>query len=436
MATKTFTDYSTVIDAAWCNDVDAVVWDVLGGATTDALALTALGVANHNLFTVDASGNISTTGDLTSVGSITTNNNLTAAGSATVGTNLTVNGNTTLGNAAADTVTFNAATLTLNNTVAVGGNLTSSGTITSTGTVNVSGATLTLANDQISGDKVHGGTISNFASTGIDDNGVATTITIDSASQVGIGTGSPGARIHAHGIQQDTVQTLMRISANNNSAQQKAFDMHIVAGTPEIVLSTSATGTDPNLSLATGSSTNVKVTLEASTGDLVLKSGGTERLRLLNGAGAVKFPGTQAASSDANALDDYEEGTFTPTVSGDGTAGAGTYTTQVGRYTKIGHRVFFDIRVGWSAHTGTGNLLISNLPFTSTAASGYFASPYAGYISSLTLPANTYLAAYLGVSRTYITMLSVSTAGGSVSGNTLALDTAAEIFISGSYMVD
>lgn len=44
--------------------------------------------------------------------------------------------------------------------------------------LDVSSGTLTLANDQISGDKVDGGTISNFASTGIDDNATATKITL------------------------------------------------------------------------------------------------------------------------------------------------------------------------------------------------------------------------------------------------------------------
>jgi len=44
MATTTFTD-GTTITSEWCNEVDAVVHDVLGGATTDAAARTALGLA-------------------------------------------------------------------------------------------------------------------------------------------------------------------------------------------------------------------------------------------------------------------------------------------------------------------------------------------------------------------------------------------------------
>ena len=52
--------------------------------------------------------------------------------------------------------------------------------------LDLSGKTLTLANDQISGDVIHGGTISNFASTGIDDNATSTAITIDSSENVSI----------------------------------------------------------------------------------------------------------------------------------------------------------------------------------------------------------------------------------------------------------
>jgi len=50
--------------------------------------------------------------------------------------------------------------------------------LTLTGTLDISGGTLTLANNQISGDKIDGGTISDFASTGIDDNATAEVLTL------------------------------------------------------------------------------------------------------------------------------------------------------------------------------------------------------------------------------------------------------------------
>ena len=82
----------------------------------------------------------------------------------------------------------------------------------------------------------------------------------------------------------------------------------------------------------------------------------------------IGFPATQSPSADANTLDDYEEGTFTPTLSFS-TPGnlAVTYAIQKGRYTKIGRLVHYQINLQTSAFThstASGNLEISGLPFT------------------------------------------------------------------------
>jgi hypothetical protein len=87
-------------------------------------------------------------------------------------------------------------------------------------------------------------------------------------------------------------------------------------------------------------------------------------------SGGVYLGGT----GSANKLDDYEEGTFTPTAFGASTAGTTTYATQTGSYTKVGDTVNVDIYISWTAMTGTGNLRIGGLPFTSSSASNYFAS--------------------------------------------------------------
>ena len=63
-------------------------------------------------------------------------------------------------------------------------------------------------------------------------------------------------------------------------------------------------------------------------------------------------------------LADYEQGTFTPVLEGTSTAGTGTYSIQLGVYTKIGNVVHFKISLNWSAHTGTGDMLINGLPYT------------------------------------------------------------------------
>lgn len=77
-------------------------------------------------------------------------------------------------------------------------------------------------------------------------------------------------------------------------------------------------------------------------------------------AGQIKFPATQNASSDANTLDDYEEGTWTPSL-----GGTATYIARTGTYTKIGRvvTVQFDFTVN-AIGTGTTSEF-SGLPYIS-----------------------------------------------------------------------
>jgi len=71
----------------------------------------------------------------------------------------------------------------------------------------------------------------------------------------------------------------------------------------------------------------------------------------------ITFPATQSASSDANTLDDYEEGTFTPSVTGV------TVGTTTGIYIKIGKLVFINMIIPVTSGANTG-MTVTNLPFT------------------------------------------------------------------------
>lgn len=83
--------------------------------------------------------------------------------------------------------------------------------------------------------------------------------------------------------------------------------------------------------------------------------------------GQIKFPSTQVASTNANTLDDYEEGTFTPAFAfGGGTTGI-TYTTQTGAYRKVGQIVHVSILITMSSKgSSTGAATITGLPFTAS----------------------------------------------------------------------
>lgn len=88
----------------------------------------------------------------------------------------------------------------------------------------------------------------------------------------------------------------------------------------------------------------------------------------LNG---ITFPATQVASADANTLDDYEEGSWTPTISYTTSDGNLSYSTQVGRYTKVGNIVTITGQITFSETTASGSVRIASLPFTSVNVSNY-----------------------------------------------------------------
>ena len=98
-------------------------------------------------------------------------------------------------------------------------------------------------------------------------------------------------------------------------------------------------------------------TLSATTGAAV---GGATA-----GAGGLAFPATAVAVADANTLDDYEEGTWTPSV-----GGTATYSGQTGLYTKIGRMVYIQCYLDILL-IGTGSTTtISGLPFASVNVQG------------------------------------------------------------------
>ena len=82
----------------------------------------------------------------------------------------------------------------------------------------------------------------------------------------------------------------------------------------------------------------------------------------------ITFPATQSASSDANTLDDYEEGTWTPT---DASAAGLTLTTLYAKYTKIGNMVYFCAEITYPSNADGNRVSVGGLPFTSNSAMAY-----------------------------------------------------------------
>ncbi len=119
-----------------------------------------------------------------------------------------------------------------------------------------------------------------------------------------------------------------------------------------------------------------------------------------------------AAGMTSELLDDYEEGTFTPTVTGRTVNGTATYSrTAVGKYTKIGNVVHVMIDMVFNSATGNGNIQFGPLPF---AASG---GPYVRFAGSVVALNNSFgafndMKVYLNDGNSYVWLVDVQQSGG------------------------
>jgi hypothetical protein len=133
--------------------------------------------------------------------------------------------------------------------------------------------------------------------------------------------------------------------------------------TPEIVSSGGPLVVDsgaPDNSVVVNSAGNLKAVATIAVGNATPST---------SGAG-ITFPATQSASSNANTLDDYEEGTWTPVYQGiSGSIGSTAYSVQRGRYTKVGRMVFATAEIELTNKgSWTSGVVISGLPFSNSGA--------------------------------------------------------------------
>lgn len=189
----------------------------------------------------------------------------------------------------------------------------------------------------------------------------------------------------------------------NGTLAASQIEMLSLSGTGIITITPPATNT------------NRAITLPDAAGAIVV-SGTTPSL---NG---ITFPATQSASADANTLDDYEEGTWTPTDA----SGAGlSFTTSDAFYTKIGNVVYVSCAITFPSTANAASMRFGGLPFTVKAGSN---NVYAASIAQ-TNTARTDLFNYLRNT----TQISVNTNGNAdVANSSYSTDF---ICLSGFYFV-
>jgi hypothetical protein len=209
---------------------------------------------------------------------------------------------------------------------------------------------------------------------GIVSNANATAMTIDSSERVGIGTGSPSTTLDL--VAQST-STALNIRGNS-SANKSRIEMGMNDNSA-INLQIEANNDAANY---------IKVVPNQP---LIFRTNNTDRVKIHSGgvmaaANGIAL-GVGTADTASNVLDDYEEGTWTLAVTGQGGD-----TGQVSRYTKIGNRVFIDAfyecdtnvsatdssqpMQGLPFSAGTSTRAIINVQFIKTSAvDGYGGAP-------------------------------------------------------------
>ena len=246
-------------------------------------------------------------------------------------------------------------------------------------TMAASGTTKKITSNQLLG---AGGTATLASATITGDLTVDTsTLKVDSTNnRVGIGTASPSETLdltntsdtgdRAVNIRNSSVRFVVGVEGASGNRFIGSATGNAYAGT------TSASG----IEFATNN--NVRALLDSS-GNLSLASG---NLVMSTSGKGIDFSATANSSGTMTSelLNDYEEGTFTASVA-QGVTGI-TYTSQAGKYTKVGRLVMFYVQVSTSAGTKNSDAFqISGLPFApTTIGSGVIAFSNSGFQASAT----------------------------------------------------
>lgn len=220
-------------------------------------------------------------------------------------------------------------------------------------------------------------------------------------------TGSGGLTINP-----STAGTMNNVAIGGTTRGAGSFTA--LAANGGLTVSASGAAITGNSSI-TGTLTTTS-TLTVSAGGLTVTAGTTALGALLDlsgaAAGQIKFTATQNASADANTLDDYEEGTWTPSLTFGGGSTGLTYLARDGSYVKIGKLVFLHFFIALNTKgSSTGNAQIQGIPFTSenTVNRTWATSGYAATLSGAGAPVFQ-----LGANTTLMTLLYSYASGSTV----------------------
>jgi hypothetical protein len=321
-------------------------------------------------------------------GTLTVANTTLAAKAITASTTLGVTGATTL-----------SSTLSLGGTVSGGGNQINNVVIGTTTPLAGNFTTLSATGTLSGGTSGTGYSFSGSAPAG--------SLALDSSGNLGIGVSSPLAVV-------DVLGAFFNGGSSRTNSVTKTFGFrvpHFLTATNPMNVIGGLSTTSNNIVYIGGSDANIggtaatdllfytaannttangtlRMTLDSSGNLLVGVTSANANGGVLQLKSGITFPATAVAATDANTLDDYEEGTWTPVLTGDTSSTGITYGGQVGRYVKIGNLVTVDISLVLATKTSiVGNVIITGVPYTAhttpnTAVTwGYWSNLAANWMS-------------------------------------------------------
>jgi len=244
---------------------------------------------------------------------------------------------------------------------------------------------------------------------------------VRATSLVSTGTSQTAGANQLALVQSGATSILVSYGAGVGSGNRGAYDFYqsdSAAGNIQIPLSISSAGA-------------VSALTTFAAGTTIGVGGATPSA---SGAG-ITFPATQSASSDPQTLDDYEEGTWTPTVTFGGASVGITYNTTFtgATYTKIGNRVCISgFLLLTNKGSSTGSARIANLPFTSESGNTKYLGATVGG-SAFTF-ANQFWA-FIDPNTNLINIHESTEAGASSSLTNSDLTNGTEFYFSATYTV-